>query len=590
MQKLKKHLIIPALYILRVMRKWCLSLSGCFLSFLLWNCANQTTPMGGPKDETPPRLLKSSPSHKQKNFKGKDIELVFDEAVNLNNPKDEILISPASKQEITFKVKRNTITLSPKEGWKENTTYSISFREGIRDITENNAPQNLKLAFSTGPMIDSMLVKGRVKMALNTKIPEKITVALYESDTFNIFEHTPSYFTLIDKKATYSLENIKSGKYYIYAFQDNNKNLKVESRTEKFAFLANPIDLTSPIDSLILPLISLDMRPLSMNSIRNTAMLTKLKFNKSIIDYKIKTEGNLNLINSFGDDQTEIAIYNPEQIKDSLKVSIHSLDSIGSSIDSVFYIKQIKDNSIPTTFSVTSNSIEYNLKTNQVIQEFKFTKPLKHINFDSVFIKLDSLNKIPITEKDIYYDPIYKKLNIKKSIHFDSLFKKPVTIDLSSNKIDGSKEVKSNIPIRKTAPSAQTQPELILAKGTFISQESDTLKPLKFPITETNKASTGTLLVEVTTDQPNYIIQLITTEGKVIEQVANVKKYAFEYLSPRNYKIMVIIDKNNNGKWDPGNYFNRVEPEPTWFYKTQDKKYDFPIRANWELGPIMLIF
>lgn len=590
MQKPKKHLIIQALSILQFMPRFAVSPIRLLYIFLLWGCANQTTPTGGPKDETPPKLLRSSPANKERNFNGKNIELVFDEAVNLNNPKDEILISPRTDQEIEFKVKKNTVTISPEKGWSENTTYSIAFREGIRDITENNAPENLKLAFSTGPLIDSMIVTGRVKMALNTKLPEKITVALYQSDTFNIFAHTPSYFTLIDKKATYRLENIKSGEYYLYAFQDNNKNLKVESRTEKFAFLADPINLTGPLDSLTLPLIGMDMRPLSINYIRNNGLQTKLKFNKNIIDYEIKTENNQRLINSFGDDQTEIAIYNPGVIEDSLKISINSLDSIGSRVDTTFYIKTVKSNSIPANFTATSSPIDYNLKTNQVIQEFKFTKPIRSINFDSLFIRLDSLNKIQITKNDITYDTIYKKLKITKFIHSDSLFRKPPPQEVSANTSEPKVKVKASTPISRPIPSIQMQPELIISKGAIISQESDTLTAKKYPITGIKKASTGTLLIEVETSEPNYIIQLTTTDGQLVEEVANVKKYSFDYLSPRNYKIMVIIDKNNNGKWDPGNFFNKIEPEPTWFYKTQDKKYDFPIRANWELGPLMLIF
>ena len=62
-------------------------------SIILWQCASQTTPTGGPKDETPPTLKRSIPSNKQTNFKGKAIELTFDELLQLNNPKEEILIT-----------------------------------------------------------------------------------------------------------------------------------------------------------------------------------------------------------------------------------------------------------------------------------------------------------------------------------------------------------------------------------------------------------------------------------------------------------------------------------------------------------------
>jgi len=195
------------------MHKWGIVLIFFVASYPLWNCANQTTPMGGPKDTIPPIIVKSIPANKQRNYKDKEIQLVFNEAVNLNNAKEEILISPTIGKDVEYKVRKNTVTINPAKPWENNTTYSITFREGVRDITENNAPKNLKLAFSTGPLIDSMSVKGRVKNALNTTLPEKITVALFQSDTFNIFKHSPQYFTQINDRAEFSLENIKAGIY-----------------------------------------------------------------------------------------------------------------------------------------------------------------------------------------------------------------------------------------------------------------------------------------------------------------------------------------------------------------------------------------
>ena len=48
---------------------------------LLTACANTGTPGGGPKDETPPKLLRSIPEPNATHFNGKRVELVFDELV-----------------------------------------------------------------------------------------------------------------------------------------------------------------------------------------------------------------------------------------------------------------------------------------------------------------------------------------------------------------------------------------------------------------------------------------------------------------------------------------------------------------------------
>ena len=51
----------------------------------------------------------------------------------------------------------------------------------------------------------------------------------------------------------------------------------------------------------------------------------------------------------------------------------------------------------------------------------------------------------------------------------------------------------------------------------------------------------------------------------------------FVYLSPAEYKLKVIYDYNENGKWDPGNYLKNKLPEKVQYYKSTIK-----LRENWE--------
>ena len=226
--------------------------------FLLFGCARQTTPDGGPKDLGPPTLLRSSPSNNQKNFKEKTITLVFSEPVKLKEPKEEIIVSPKPGKDLTFLAKQNRVIIESKAAWKDSTTYSIAFRDGIQDITESNPAENLRIAFSTGPIIDSLTLTGRVVDALTEKIPQKITVAIYQSDTFNIFKHAPVYFTKTDKNGKFIITNLKLGTYRVYAFDDKNKNLKVETKTEKFGFIPGRVAMNEKADSIQIILISLD--------------------------------------------------------------------------------------------------------------------------------------------------------------------------------------------------------------------------------------------------------------------------------------------------------------------------------------------
>jgi hypothetical protein len=176
-------------------------------SILLLQCARQSQPAGGPQDKQPPELQTSTPENGQKNFKGKIIELTFDEGVKLKDPQEEIIITPSVGSKTKFIAKKNKVIITPENNWKDSTTYSIAFRGGIQDLNESNPAEDLHLAFSTGPTIDSLNISGTVSEIFKDKIPEKISVALYQSDTFDIFKHKPTYFS---KTKILKPENISS--------------------------------------------------------------------------------------------------------------------------------------------------------------------------------------------------------------------------------------------------------------------------------------------------------------------------------------------------------------------------------------------
>lgn len=541
-------------------RNTALKFTGVIICIVLYSCANQTTPSGGPKDETPPKLISSTPNHKQKNFRGREITLQFDEYVALNNAKDEILISPSPGKNISYTAKKNKVTIEPENGWEDSTTYSISLREGIRDITENNPPENLKLAFSTGPTIDSLEIRGRVKFLLSENPPEKITIAIYKSDTFDIFEHTPNYFTISNKKATFTIENIKQGTYYLYAFADNNKNLKVESRTESFGFIATPIEVNAKQDSITIPLVKLDTRPLRVNSIRNNGLTTLIKFNKAVTTYSLTYDEPDLIIHSYGSDQSEIAMYNPQEILDSLQFRIVGKDSLDNQADSTFYIKTVENRSLPDQFKITSTTPSFDLDKNVYELQLSLSKPLYKFTPDSMYIELDTLNRLSVLTENFTYDTLQKKIQVRIPVIIDSLF------------------------------AYERKPQLIFAPSSLISFELDSSKTIKHSLVSLKPEDTGILLIEVQTTSPHFIIQLLNSQDEIVQTSRNEKNISFKNLKAQSYKLRAIIDANNNGIWDVGNIYLREEPEQTYYYKTQDNKYTFPIRANWELGPLLLKF
>ncbi len=521
-------------------------------------CANQTSPAGGPQDKKPPELVSSNPANNQKNFTGKSIELTFDEYVKLKSPDEEVLISPSIGKDIKYTAKKNKIIISTKATWKENTTYSISFRESIQDITESNPANNLRLAFSTGPTIDSLQVQGRITEIFKDEIPDKITVALYNSDTFNIFKHAPTYFTRANKAGRFSIQNLKPGKYFIYAFDDKNKNLLVESKSERFGFRKESIEIPTK-DSVTVELVKVDTRPLKITSFRSSDKISTLRMNKAITSIRVNPNLKDQFIYYFGTKQDEVIFRNTkdEPTRDSVELEVTLTDSLQIRKDTTVYLKFTTSKMSKEKFSVSFEPLSYKTESKQIHHRIKFNKLLSHINFDSVFVQIDSTNFQTISNQDVKFDTLNLTLELFKKIELEPTASRPI---------------------------------LYYGKGSFVSIEQDSSKAKTEPIRLSKIEQVGSLSIKIETKEPYYIIELLDRTNKVVTKIYNLKEYTFKNLEPGDYKIRVTIDPNNNQKWDIGNYFLRIEPEKLFNYKTFDGKTVTPIRANWEVGPLVITF
>ena len=474
-------------------------------------------------------------------------------------PKEEIIIAPSPGKDITFLAKQNRVNIEFKKGLNDSTTYSIAFREGIQDLTESNPADNLRIAFSTGPIIDSLSILGKVVDALTEKIPQNITVAIYQADTFNIFKHTPAYFTKTDKQGRFIISNLKAGSYRLYAFDDKNKNLKLETKTEKFGFIPGKINLTQNTDTVQIIMVNLDARPIRLSNVRHTDKFSRVKFNKSLTRYSVAIPGQ-KILNTFGDDRSEIKFFYATPLADSLAVTIHGIDSLEETIDTLVYIKTGKSGPPPDLFKTDLKDIAINTETGTLSTTLTFNKPILKITLDSVFLRLDSLTVIPFTLDEFRYDTVVNQIEITKNLD------------------------------KKIITTTTTPIQFYMSANTFISLENDSSKLITKTITIPKPEDTATLLLEVQTNKTEFVVQLLTTDYKLVRAVRNSKKIIFKNVLPTDYKIRVLFDENNNNKWDPGNINKDIPPEKTIFYKNADGKYQFPIRANWEIGPYLISF
>lgn len=544
-------------------------------------CARQTSPTGGPKDTIPPTLTRSFPVKEQTNFKDNSIELIFDEAVAVNNPKEQIIITPDINKEYDIIAQKNRVSITLKSKLKDSTTYSFNFRDAVQDITEKNPAVNLKLALSTGSYIDSLSIEGTTFDPIRNKEYKDVTIALYETDTFNILKHKPAYLTKSDAKGKYKIENLKPGIYYIYGIDDKNRNLIVDSKTESYGFLVDSINLTINRKSIDIPMIKLDARTLKLTNSRPYNTYFNIKTSKNLKQFRLTAPGEI-IMSSFADDQSNIKIYNTFETTDSVAVQLHALDSINNSVDTTLYVKFNKREVKPEAFNVKSDGFKVLTNKGSIKGHIQFNKPLLHIDFDSIIYKIDSVNSITFSRENVSWDSLHNRLTIEKK--FDkNLLTKPK-----------EQEIKQTPPTQNSAPQAKTAPkkiinhQLLFGKAAFISIELDSSQHSEEQLKPISLEETGIIFVNVETTASNFIVELLDKNFNVISSQRNTPKPQFEDLSPSEYQLRLIIDKDNDGKWSPGNYILGQEPEPIRFYKNEKANPVINLKANWEVGPLLI--
>ena len=112
-------------------KRWTYWLVVAVVSVVLAACANIGSPEGGPRDYTPPQVMKTSPQADAINFKGNKIEITFDEIVNLKDQQKKVIVSPAPRTQPLIRALGKKVTIEFRDSLEENTTYVIDFSNAI---------------------------------------------------------------------------------------------------------------------------------------------------------------------------------------------------------------------------------------------------------------------------------------------------------------------------------------------------------------------------------------------------------------------------------------------------------------------------
>lgn len=542
------------------------------LMLLLAGCAKIVTPVGGPKDTTPPKVVKEAPANSSTQFRSKSIKITFNEFVVLNNPSKTVIVSPPLNQNPELEIVGKSVVIKLPDTLRSNTTYSIVLAETIKDYTEGNPLSIYTYSFSTGDHIDSFMIKGEIKDALTLNDAKDVYVFLYERDIDSLpYSVRPTYLTKSKSNGEFVFNNIKPGKYKLFALNDINSNLIYDLPNESIAFSDTLVEAYVSIQDSTSENKNLSRRGGTEDAnLLKLALFTERDSNQVLQKY-INTTENIYIFPYKTDFSSFSARFLGGQELKYFQVISQSLDSV------YWYLKEPITDTALYEFTVDQHHID-TIK----ISPFKKSKQgganRGRKTNDKVSLKVN------VTDKENIFKPL--------TLHF-SYPVKPCTFDIRICKLlrSGNDTIVKTYTLPDTFllsfpidyPFEEKLPySIFIRDSVFYGYNGTTNDSINVRFTTKTEKDYGNLQINYSIGDHScqYLVYLLNNKGGVLQQdiISRERTINYNHLEPGNYKIRVVKDRNNNGRWDTGNYREKIQPEEIFFF---DKPIN--IRGYWDI-------
>lgn len=534
-----------------------LLLGSCVL--LLTQCAKQVVPTGGPKDETPPQTVRMSPENFTTNFYRRDIEISFDEFIELKDAPTQVFMSPSTHVKPTVKLRNKTIYIALPDTLQPNTTYTLYFGTAIRDINEGNVLKNFQYVFSTGSYIDSLRLQGFVYNALESKPYANASVMLRRNASDSAIVKTlPDYFTRTDEQGFYRMDYLRGDAYKLTALDDANSNFKYEP-SENVGFRDSLVIIKDTSQIVIMQLFKAEPEKnklVSARTVGSTGRITVV-FAKAVENLKADlvepVQTNLNYTYNLHRDT--VTLYTPTLTVDSLLLHLHE-----NNIDTTLRLKfapVLARDTLKRKQAGGSGDIVTNLGRTSRDVILPYNIPLR-VTFPTPLSFFDS-SRIRLSTKS----DTTKLLPIQSTLIVDTFFHKHVLQLGYSFKRDSVYVL-----------------HLLDSLGHDARRNYTKAKRFEFRYGTPDESGNALIHVKSMDSSRQYILILRSTplgyerKWMLTGKDADVKA---NDLVPGAYTLQLVRDDNRNGRRDTGNYWEHRQPETVTNYSG-----GVTIRANWD--------
>lgn len=610
------------------------------VSALLVACASIGSPEGGPRDYTPPRVMKSSPESGTINFKGQKVEITFDEIVNLKDQQKKVIISPAPKTPPVIRSVGRKLTVEFREPLEENTTYVIDFSNAIEDNNEGNRLDGYAFVFSTGDEIDTLAVSGIVLRANDLEPMQHILVGLHSNLDDTAFTNVSlERVSRTNDLGKFTIQGLKPGNYHVFALNDMDGDYRM-ARTEDIAFLDRIVVPTTDEYTSQDTVFTYDRQIDTVTTATHTLYLPNdlllCMFNEGYRSHYLKqtsrpADNRLHVLFSAPNDTLPVMeVLRPaEHAEDWCRVARTATN------DSLFYwitdSAMIKTDTIIVAMTYlrtdTADRLEqvtdtvrfgYRKSGDQVKEEQKKAHEREEREKRLAQL-LEKQEKAIAAGKELNEGELeelkeLQRVDPKDIPHLTAELVRAGTIDVGDS-----------ILLKVDAPLASIDPA-----GVHLEVKRDTLwipftgsdmpgfipadefNPMRYwlpfdtrpdsiyrltidsaAVTSvyglTNIRMVKELKVRGLEEYANVyftvnvrdsaFVELLGSGEKVVRTVP-VTNGTFELINvpPATYFLRLTIDKNGNGKWDTGNYLQHLQPEDVYYYPKKLR-----LRANWDV-------
>ena len=598
------------------MKRYNIAYSALLLFFAA--CASIGTPDGGPYDEEPPVLFSATPALNATNVKGRKVVLEFDENIKLENAFEKVVVSPPQMEmpEIKFSGKKVTVELF--DTLRPNTTYSIDFSDAIVDNNEGNPYENFAYVFSTGENVDTLAVSGTVLNASDLEPVKGIVVGLHSCLDDSAFTTTPfERVSRTDSRGRFTIKGIAPGKYRVYALGDANQNYFFDQKSERIAYqemviepFATPAIRPDTIwrDSVTIDTIRMveytrfqpdDIALRLFNEDMYMQQLVKYprQEHHKVTMYFAAPNKEMPVIKGLGFDADEAYVLEPSLNRDTLTlwfrdsllyrndtlpmtVAYKVLDSIGNMVDKVdtLYISSRKKwESVMKIENENRKKAEEDFlkkarkkvgyDENNPPQYIPPTKNLPVRFSGSSAMDVNGTCRFRFDEPLLSVDTALIHLSIKSDTLWVPI---PFVFRQDRNSIRGYDIFAEWRP----GETYLLQADSAAFKGLYGGVSKLFRQEMKYRTLE----EYAVLYLDINGTDNNAIVQLLSGDEKIVQETRSANgRCAFYFIRPGTYYLRLIMDENNNGKWDTGDFGKGIQPEKVFYYN-----HSLELRAMFE--------